>query len=202
MHTCGGIDANSDKWGKRLASWGYFVLVPDSLGPRGLKNVCKGGFPPVERVSDIAGALDFLASRPEVIKGKVAALGESHGGSLAISIVQKGFNLGARGLRGAVALYPGCNAETQKNVALPLLILAGAKDDWTPAAPCQALQSAVTPPQLEVVVYPGALHGFDNDQVMQQTVQCGKGNCHMAYDAKADQDATNRAKAFLERVLR
>jgi dienelactone hydrolase len=95
----------------------------------------------------------------------------------------------------------GCNAENQKNIALPLLILSGEKDDWTPAAPCQALQAAVSPPQLEVVVFPGASHGFDNDLVMQQTVQCNKGNCHMAYDAKADQETATRTKAFLDRVL-
>jgi dienelactone hydrolase len=201
LHTCGGVDSLTEKWGKRLAGWGYFVVAPDSLGPRGLTNVCKGGFAPVERVADVAGALDFLATRPEVIKGRVAAIGQSHGGSLAIAAVQKGFNLGARGLRGAVAVYPGCNAETQKNIALPLLILSGEKDDWTPAAPCQALQAAVPPPRLEVVVFPGASHGFDNDQVMQATVQCNKGNCHMAYDAKADQETANRTKAFLDRVL-
>jgi len=200
MHTCGGVDSLTDKWGKRLASWGYFVLVPDSFGPRGLSNVCKGGFSPLERVADVAGALDYLATRPDVIKGKVAAIGMSHGGSLAVLSTQKGFNLGARGLRGAVGIYPGCN-DKMNTIALPLLILSGEKDDWTPAAACQALQ-ATGAPQLEVVVYPGASHGFDNDQVMQRTVQCNKGNCHMAYDAKADQDATNRTKAFLERVLR
>ena len=202
MHTCGGMDENMTKWAKRLAGWGYYVLVPDSFGPRGLQNVCKGGFRPVDRVADVAGALDFLATRSEVAKGKVAAIGMSHGGSLAIATVQRGFNLGARGLRGAVAIYPGCSADNQKNVALPLLVLSGEKDDWTPAAACQALQAAVPPPQLEVVVYPGASHGFDNDQVGLRTVPCNKGNCHMAYDSKADQDAIARTKAFLERVLR
>jgi len=106
MHTCGGVDSLTDKWGKRLASWGYLAIVPDSFGPRGLSNVCKGGFSPLERVADVAGALDYLATRPDVIKGKVAAIGMSHGGALAVLSTQKGFNLGARGLRGAVGIYP------------------------------------------------------------------------------------------------
>ena len=46
---------------------------------------------------------------------------------------------------------------------MPLLILHGAADDWTPAAPCVDLarrfDGAAFP--LRTVVYPGAHHGFD-----------------------------------------
>jgi dienelactone hydrolase len=46
---------------------------------------------------------------------------------------------------------------------MPLLILHGAADDWTPAAPCLELArrsaDAAYPPR--TVVYPDAHHGFD-----------------------------------------
>ena len=46
-------------------SWGYLVLAPDSFGPRGTKAVCTtaGVVTPNMRISDIAGALDYLATR-------------------------------------------------------------------------------------------------------------------------------------------
>src|SRR5690242_3895254 len=42
-HTCAGVNAHTETWGKRLASWGYVTVAPDSFGPRGLKSVCGRG---------------------------------------------------------------------------------------------------------------------------------------------------------------
>ena len=65
-------------------------------------------------------------------------------------------------LRGAVALYPAC-MRTPRNVswhpAVPLLILMGAADDWTPPTPCLALTTRN--PQIQITLYPGAYHDFD-----------------------------------------
>src|SRR5579864_5499720 len=138
-HTCGGLDAFSELWAKRLASWGYFVIAPDSYGPRGIRNACSGGMPATNLVSDVAGALDFLAGRSEVQKGKVAILGNSAGGKLALRSVQKKYGLGARGLLGGVGLYLApCEPPQDKFVALPFLALLAEKDDWTPMADCHA----------------------------------------------------------------
>ena len=65
-HTCGGVSPHTDIWGKLLVSWGYLVLAPDSFGPRGVKAVCTTptAVTPNMRVADIAGALDYLATRP------------------------------------------------------------------------------------------------------------------------------------------
>jgi dienelactone hydrolase len=43
------------------------------------------------------------------------------------------------------------------------LLLVGQADDWTPAAPCVALARANVEPRPQIVVYPGASHGFDSD---------------------------------------
>jgi len=34
-HSCAGVNAHTDRWGKLLVSWGYLVLAPDSFVPRG-----------------------------------------------------------------------------------------------------------------------------------------------------------------------
>src|SRR5206468_3985481 len=78
------------------------------------------------------------------------------------------------GFAAAVALYPGCapaartwiNRSGVYQPIAPLLILIGEKDDWTPAAPCQALadaaQRAGHPVSLKI--YPGAHHSFDSNR--------------------------------------
>ena len=45
-----------------------------------------------------------------------------------------------------------------------MLILIGEKDDWTPAAPCQALTDAAQRAghPVSIKVYPGAHHSFDS----------------------------------------
>ena len=68
--------------GKTAGGWGYVVLAPDSFGPRGVKSVCTTPTAVTAnmRVADIAGALDYLATRPDVVKGNIGIIGHSHGG--------------------------------------------------------------------------------------------------------------------------
>lgn len=205
-HSCAGVNAHTEAWANRIVSWGYLVLTPDSFGPRGEKQVCAqpGLIVPNRRVADIAGALDFLATRPDVIPGKVGLIGHSHGGSTTIRSIQQPFDLARRGLRGGVAYYPGCFPQFDRGVALPLLILIGDKDDWTPAEGCRRLQAVglARPELVEAVYYPNALHSFDA-RARERTVQGAPGKVHrLAYDAEAAPDAEVRTKAFFEKILR
>ena len=123
-HSCSGTSPHTDIWGRLLVSWGYLVLAPDSFGPRGEKAVCTkpGAVTPNMRIADIAGALDYLATRPDVIKGKVGIIGHSHGGSTVIRSSQKLFGLAQRGLAGGVAYYPGCNPAFDTGIDVQCLI--------------------------------------------------------------------------------
>lgn len=198
-HPCGGLDSFTEGWTKRLASWGYLVLAPDSYGARGINNACSGGMPANNLVSDVAGALDLLANRPDVIKGKIAIVGHSAGGKLALRAVQKRFGLASRGLLGGVGLYLApCSAPQDKFVALPFLALLAEKDDWTSVADCHAWADAAPKPLVQTVFYPGAAHGFDNSVLLSRAVPCAKGTCHIGYDAKVAADAEARTKAFLQ----
>ena len=94
------------------------------------------------RVADVAGALDWLNAQPFVRKNDIGLIGHSHGGWTTMRAVQGNFGLAQRGLRAAVAYYPSCSAQFDRNVSVPLLILIGDKDDWTPAENCRRLQAA------------------------------------------------------------
>jgi dienelactone hydrolase len=205
-HPCSGFGDNTDTWGKRLASWGYVVLAPDSFGPRGEKSVCGRGamINANVRVADIAGAIDYLNAQPFVQRGNIGMIGHSHGGWTVMRSVQKDYGLAARGLKAAVAYYPLCQPQFDSGVAVPLLILIGDKDDWTPADNCRRLQKAgFTRPELvEAVYYPNAYHSFDA-KAADRTLVVADGKSHrLAYDPVGGPDAEARTKAFFAKYLR
>ncbi len=205
-HSCSGVGRHTETWGKRLAGWGYLVLAPDSFGPRGETSVCaKGGaVSGTMRVADIAGALKFLAVQPDVRADRIGLIGHSHGGWTVLRAVQKSYGLAGRGLRAAVAYYPSCAPQFDRNVDVPLLILIGDKDDWTRADRCRQLQAAgfARPELVDVVYYPDAYHSFDS-RGPDRTVHGSGGKTHrLTYDPAAAADAEARTKAFFERRLR
>ena len=204
-HTCGGVNAHTDTWGKLLASWGYLTLAPDSFGPRGQKQVCTNGSAVTGnmRVADNAAALKFLAARSDVQQGKIGLIGHSHGGWTVMRSVQKSYDLAALGLKAAVAYYPSCAPQFYREVAVPLLILIGDKDDWTPADHCRQLQAAgfTRPDLVQAIYYPNAYHSFDN-KAPDRTVPGAAGKTHrLAYDPAAAPDAEARTRAFFDKYL-
>jgi dienelactone hydrolase len=199
-HTCAGVNEHTEMWAKKLVSWGYVVVAPDSFGPRGEKNVCaRGGVVSSNmRVADVAGAVDFLHAQPFVRKGQIGLIGHSHGGGTAVRATQKNYGLAQRGLKASVAYYPSCSAPFDTHVDVPLLILIGDKDDWTPADNCRKLQAAGfdRPDLVEAVYYPNARHSFDY-KVPDRTAFGHR----LGYDPAAAPDAEARTRAFFERAL-
>jgi dienelactone hydrolase len=142
--------------------------------------------------------------RRERQHARLGLIGHSHGGWTAVRAAQKSYDLAARGLKAAVAYYPSCNARFDRDVALPLLILIGDKDDWTLAEDCRKLQAAgfTWPDLVEVIYYPNAYHSFDN-QGRDRTITVANGKSHrLAYDPSAAPDAETRTRAFFARYLR
>jgi dienelactone hydrolase len=199
-HTCAGINAHTELWTKRLVGWGYVVIAPDSFRPRGVTEVCLRGnaVSANQRVADMMGALEFLATLPFVQHDRIGLIGHSHGGWTAMRSAQQPYRLAAHGLRAVVAYYPFCQAAFDTEVDVPLLILVGDKDDWTPASNCRRLQAAgFTHPELvQAVYYPNAYHSFDSPAPPRYYE-----NHRLAYDADAAPDAEARTKAFFAKYL-
>ena len=196
--------------------------------------VCRGtnGAPitfPV-RADDARAALATLRSLPFVDPRRIGVMGGSHGGSTTLFAFAE--RTGAEhtgagaddGFKAAVALYPGCGqsvggwsvtrprhdrshvdgyAGTYKPQA-PLLILIGAKDDWTPAEHCERLAAASKAAgyPVEIVVYPFAHHAFDSSGPyrydatrMNRNAAAGRGATTMG-DPEAWADSIRRVEAF------
>jgi len=143
------------------------------------------------RAADAYGALALLRTLPFVDGKRVGLMGNSHGGrttlaALVASTQDKLLAAAQRdGFAAGLALYPRCDTRygawtiTRRDgeggpvtgyrgiyvPTVPLLILAGELDDWTPAEPCRVLveTSRAAGHPLAIKVYPGAHHGFDND---------------------------------------
>lgn len=204
LHGCGGISPSHAIWRDRLSGWGYGVLVLDSFTSRGVTTVCAQAAQALvtryDRAADVAAAVRWLQGQPGVDGQRVAVLGLSHGGGTAATVTLHPFADAMGGaVKGVVDYYGPCR-EPERYAGLPVLALAGDKDTWgNPARSCTAFGAAL--PQgspFEAVVYPGAVHQFDNPR--QVGVAWGEGH-PMQYDADAAEDSFVRVRAFLARVL-
>src|SRR5690349_9278675 len=90
LHSCNGNWRKLDeRWGRKIAPWGYVTLTVDSFGPRGIDNTCTSSAP-LDMAFDAYRALDYLARQSFVDAGRVAVLGFSQGGWLALTSVERG----------------------------------------------------------------------------------------------------------------
>ena len=203
LHGCGGITANRDnRWVEKLISWGFVTLQVDSLGPRGINSVCnykrEESLAFVQRrVQDAYDARSYLARLSFVDKNEIAVMGWSHGGWTTLGAILNEQNA----FRAAIAFYPVCSGNLSE-LKIPLLILIGEKDDWTPARACRAmLPAGETSPERILKVYPGAYHGFDNVGA-NVSVMGASGAHRLLYDQEAAEDAAIQVRNFLKMNIR
>jgi dienelactone hydrolase len=206
LHSCNGNWGRLDeRWGKRIASWGYVTLTVDSFGPRGIKNTCGGGAP-VALAFDAYRALNFLAQQPSVDPARVAVLGFSQGGWLALSSVERGIieQTSRNKFRAAIAFYPPCLG-FKGNMTVPTLVLIGELDDWTLAKECRNMvegrddwgisrQKGEGAP-IRLIVYPGAHHGFDAANLTTPIHLLGH---HLEFNQQAADQSIGAVREFLD----
>jgi dienelactone hydrolase len=147
----------------RYTAQGYAVLAVDSFGARGIADGCAGGGASVDVVMDAYGALMHLAGLPSIDPDRIALVGYSYGGSMALSAVafDGPERLFDRQFRVAVAYSPTCSDNLA--VGVPTLILTGDQDEWAPVRFCQRMMARRSGlgAALRLVVYPGAQHAFN-----------------------------------------
>jgi len=227
LHGCSGMlgpDGNMfpilRDWAAELTRLGYVVLLVDSFGPRRHGEMCSiNGFDYrlyQKRPKDAYGALWYLQAQPFVRGDRIAAIGWSQGGGVVLLSIPtqslgRPANLPQGDFRAAVAFYPGsCNDEHLPagwTSTIPLLILQGAEDVWTPLAPCKAFADGAVArgARIEMQVYPGAYHAFDapnrpRTELPNYVTRAGVVPI-IGTDPAARADAFARVPAFLARYL-
>ncbi|AOG22649.1 dienelactone hydrolase family protein [Acidovorax sp. RAC01] len=182
LHGCGGLYAKGGALSSRyretansLHAAGYAVLMPDSFGSRGLRDVCQTRYSDRsvgvnDRVQDARAALVWLGAQPGVDARHIGVLGWSNGGTTVLHLLEQRRThpqAGEPALAGAAVFYPGCVPLLKRKAEIegvPLLMQLGALDDWTPAQPCAdwaATLQARAGSDVTVHVYEGSYHGFD-----------------------------------------
>jgi dienelactone hydrolase len=184
MHGCSGLwmhdgqmNTREVAWAKAFADKGYAALVIDSFSPRGVENMCSPEtFDETvydARPMDAYSALAWLQKQPFIDGDRVALMGWSQGGGAVLLASRADFpeRPSSPAVEGdfsaAVAMYPGsCHASvfrTTWTTAIPMLVLIGGKDVWTPADPCRALTATAAGfgNDVRFHVYPTAYHDFD-----------------------------------------
>lgn len=201
-------------WGEILSGQGFFALMVDGFGPRGYPQ----GFPrfsyknrPDEvnevtvRPLDAYGAAAYLRSLPNVSGDRIGLLGWSNGGSATLAAMASDAPglvspVPAKGFRAGVALYPACGLkEKYKNAAYrpyaPVHIFHGTADEETSPKVCSQFveDSKRQGGNIEITLYPGATHSFDDPGTKRQRVEA---------NAEATEKAIPEALEFFARNLR
>lgn len=202
-----GIARLYKEWADRLTRAGYAALLVDSYGPRGTpQNQCGNGSAGVSEVSDrphdAYAARSFLRSLAgEVDAERIVLLGWSHGGSSTFAALSNTMAAAPQaGFRGGIAFYPGCglyNAfggiSTSTYVPYaPLLILHAGEDPLHLSGYCRTRIERATAAgagtaqgnPVEMIVYSGARHSFDNARRVEGEFTIHDVNAKTAADAE------------------
>lgn len=222
LHGCNGLwrdngtlSLRHSDWGEQLAQAGLMVLMPDSYGSRRLGSQCGVKDvtvrPSRERVADAAAARRWLQTREDVRADMIALMGWSGGGSAVLAAIRKDRRPadGKPDFARAIAFYPSCRQQSESAsfaARLPVLILVGEADDWTPPAPCDFLAKAAQArgEKVDLVVYAGAVHDFDHPRLEVKERSdiaysaTGTGKAMVGTNPAAREDALKRVKAFLK----
>ncbi|HEY3065540.1 MAG TPA: dienelactone hydrolase family protein [Methylomirabilota bacterium] len=196
LHSAGGIkgDAQWADYQQRLRRAGFASLLVDSYGPRGRTSMrwwsSRLGR---ERVLDAVGAIRYLHTLANVDKDRIAVIGASDGGRVALELVT-GDGADAPPVNAVVAYYPACPQHRVTVLRAPVLVHEAAREDW-PVRCGELFQSLAAAGALfQRVRYADARHGFDNPNFASR-LWTPRGS--LQYDAVSEREAWTRTVEFL-----
>jgi carboxymethylenebutenolidase len=191
IHENRGLNPYIEDVTRRLATEGYVAFAPDALTPL-------GGYPGDEekaaqmfaqldaakRTEDLASAVDYVKSRPDV-NGKIGAVGFCFGGTIVNTIATR-----FPDLKAAVPFYGGQpSAEAAARIKAPLLLHYAGNDERINAGwPAYEAALKANGVRYEMFMYPNTQHGFHNDSTPR-------------YDEAAAKLAWQRTLAFFKANL-
>jgi dienelactone hydrolase len=191
LHGCWGmfdaknvISAVERQWAARLVDIGEDVLMVDSNTPRGIKEICSSKTFQLplylKRINDAYGALQFLQGLDYVRADRIGLMGWDAGGGVVLMTIAKSNPIRPSDLpdgdfHAAVAMYPALCADKYYvkpwadsdrptwTTDIPLLILDGGRDVWTPASQCHDFVTGAQQrgAKVQLKIYRHAYHDFD-----------------------------------------
>jgi dienelactone hydrolase len=204
VHDWMGVGPYVRRRAEQLAALGYVAFAADVYGkgvrPANAKEAGEQagkfrGDRPLLRAR-VTAALAELRRRPNVLTGKVAAIGYCFGGTAALELARSGADLA-----GVVSFHGGLDSSTPadaKNIKAKVLALHGADDPYVPPAQVAAFEEEMRGGGVDwqLVKYSGAVHAFTQ-------AEAGSDNSKgAAYNASADRRSWVAMQDFFAEVLK
>ncbi|MCY0853606.1 dienelactone hydrolase family protein [Cupriavidus sp. D39] len=178
-HGSAGVqEKDIDRWVRAFNKMGIAAFVVDSFGGRGITGTMndQSQLSPAANDADALFALKLLSTDPRIDPRRIGQIGFSRGGHVAMDLVLESFHKGVidddTRFVALIGFYPGCTqlwweVPPPPLTGAPLMLAVGEKDDYTPAQPCLNVADTMKRDgqSVEVHMYPGAYHDFDNTHV-------------------------------------
>ena len=195
LHSSGGIDGRGATYAAALNKAGIATLEIEMFA----RGQTVQTHPTVQQnMPHVFGALEYLASRPEIDPARIGVMGFSWGGMLSIVAATdrftNEFTQGKRRFKAHLALYPVCWIHSSvlegtamasphkflklerdaylKFTGAPVLILAAEKDDYDDSDSCARFVAEANKSEggaFAQITYAGVYHGWDGARDAQST---------------------------------
>jgi dienelactone hydrolase len=190
LHGALGAVGFVDDWARELNGMGIATFVPDSVTARGVGNIVKVGR--LATLDDAYRSLDLLARHPRIDASRIAVMGFSSGGHVALHSAMTRFQgqyvaEGDPGFAAHLAFYPVCHYGYRGREDVngkPIRIFHGTADELAPIKACQDYVAVLrkSGKDAKIHAYAGAGHVFD--WVMQKEPRKApdairNGNCRL-----------------------
>lgn len=229
LHGSAGVDFRGTFYAEALNEAGIATLEIDMWEARGV--VGGANRPPLPMVTypDAFGALNLLATRPEIDPERIGVLGFSWGGVIAMATATENnqgvkYGYGETRFKAHVAHSPLCYGYNNPHIpysefgsqagnpltGAPILVQIGEQDGYDESpAPCRQLKASLPPTEqarLEVVAYDNAQHGWDRllvpISVTDQYAHLGRGgDVILAPNVEQAYKAREKVVRFFRRTL-
>ena len=191
VHEWWGLNDHARNQARRLAEAGYVGFALDMYGAgKVTTHPQEAQAFATEATKDAAvvaarfnAALDLLKRDPHVDPARIAAIGYCFGGGVVLNMARSGADVAA-----VVSFHGSLGTKTPAEpgkVKARVLVLAGGADPFVPPEQVEAFRKEMQTAgaRFEVVMYPGAKHGFTNPDAAKY------GMPQLAYDAAADRQS-------------
>ncbi len=202
-----GVNEYARKRATMLAKLGYVAFVVDMYGGGVVAEHPAEAGCLAARVSGnhalaeerFQAALAFVRRQPGVDSTRIAAVGYSSGGAVALHMARIGTDL-----RGVVSFHGSLATDTPAlpgEVKANILVFNGTGDRLVPPEQVRNFLDEMTlsGAPFRYVAYVGAKHSFTNPEADRYAEQF---NLPLAYDRQADQDSWMQLKSFLYEIFK
>ena len=204
VHEWWGHNEHARNQARRLAEAGYVGFALDMYGKGKVTThpqeaqafASEATKDPAVVAARFNAALDQLKRDPHVDTTHIAAIGYCFGGAVVLDMARAGAPL-ATVVTFHGALATKAPAQPGK-IKARILVLAGGADPFVPPEQIEAFKREMQAAgaRFEVIVYPGAKHGFTNPTASQYGME------QLAYNAEADRQSWAAMLKLFKEVLR